>query len=227
MHRHFEELLEEVGERISRMAGLVEQAIGRSMSALMDRNTDLARRVIEDDAVIDAEELELDRLCMEILATQQVMASDLRYVTTAMKVNTDLERIGDHAANICERAIELNKEPELKPLIDLPAMAALAQTMVRDSLDAFIRRDAELARKVIRMDDALDDRMEDSFRQLMRSMLADPSAVGRALRLSFIAKYLERIGDQATNVCEQVVYMAEARVIKHPRLAERPDDADE
>jgi phosphate transport system protein len=224
IHRHFEDQLDEVSEKITRMAGLVEESIGRSIQALVDRDSDLARRVINDDADIDREELEIDRLCMEVLATQQLMASDLRFVTTAMKLITDLERIGDLAANVSERALELNREPELKAVIDLPLMAKRAQEMVRGALDAFVNRDAELARSVIAMDDLLDRRMEHSFRELVRFMVDDQSTITRALRLSFISKYFERIGDQATNICEQVVYMTEARVIKHPGLTDRSEE---
>jgi phosphate transport system protein len=136
-----------------------------------------------------------------------------------MKITTDLERMGDLAVNVAERAIELNDEPQIKPFIDIPLMAGRAQEMVHEALDAFVRRDAEAARRVIALDDELDRRMEQVFRELVSYMLEDAHSITRALRLSFVAKYFERIGDQATNVCEQVVYMAEGRVIKHPRLA--------
>ena len=217
--RAFEEQLGVLSEKILRLGGLVEEAIGRSISALVERDSALARTVIEHDADVDRLELEIDRSCMEMLALQQPIAGDLRLVTTAMKITTDLERMADLAVNVSERAIELNLEPQLKPFVDLPRMARRAQEMVHGALDAFVQRDAEAARKVIDMDDGLDLTMEQIFRELVSFMLEDPSTVTRALRLTFVAKYFERIGDQATNICEQVVYMTEGRVIKHPWIA--------
>jgi phosphate transport system protein len=215
-HRHFEEKLDLLSEKILQMGGLVEESIGQALEALVERNSDLARRVMAADAEVDRFELDIDRLCNETLALQQPMARDLRLITTAMKISTDLERIADLAVNVSERAIELNEEPQLKPFIDIPIMARQAQEMVHDALDAFVRRDARSAREVILRDDDLDARMEQVFRELLTFMVEDPRTISRATRLSFIAKYLERMGDQATNICEQVVYMAEGRVIKHP-----------
>ncbi len=215
---HFHEQLDLLKERLLLLAGLVEEAIARSVAALVARDSDLGRRVVEDDAAIDRVELEIDRLCMEMLALHQPFAGDLRFVTTAMKITTDLERIGDLAGNIAERAIELNEEPRLKPLVDIPLMARRAEEMVHGALDAFVRRDPGAARAVIAMDDELDARLEQVFRELVSFMVRDPASVTRALRLTIVAKYFERIGDQATNVCEQVVYMCEGRVIKHPGL---------
>jgi len=212
---HFQERLDLLSEKILRLGGLVEQAIGRSVRALVERNSELARKVIQDDREMDRLELDIDELCMELLALHQPMARDLRFIATAMKITPDLERIGDHATNISERALEINKEPPLAPLIDISAMARRAQEMVRGALDALVRRDADAARVVIAMDDELDIRMEQVFRSLLSYMIEDPSTISRALRLTFVAKYFERIGDQATNVCEQIVYMIEAQVIKH------------
>lgn len=214
-HRHFEDQLDAIYEKLLHLGGLVEEIIGKSVRSLVDRDSDLAREVIRKDRDIDGLELELDEACIELLALHQPMARDLRFVTTAMKITTDLERIGDHAVNIAERAIELNEQPRLKPLIDIPLMAKTAQEMVHGALDAFVHRDADAARAVCAMDDSLDTRMEQVFRELMSYMAEDPHTITRAMRLSFVAKYFERIGDQATNICEQVVYMAEARVIKH------------
>lgn len=213
--RHFEEQLEHLSQKLVRLGAAVELAMDRSLTALVERDSDLARQVIEGDAEIDRLELEIDELCVELLALQQPMARDLRFIATAMKITPDLERIADHATNICERVIELNDEPPLKPLIDLPLMAKRAQEMVAQTLDAFMRRDADAARRVIGMDDEVDQRMHQLFRELLSYMLEDTRNITRALRLTFIAKYLERIGDQATNICEQIVYMTEARVIKH------------
>ncbi len=217
--RHLEEQLDLLKEKLLLLGGLVEQAIGRSVEALVQRDSDVARAVIAGDAEVDRAELEIDRICMEILALQQPLARDLRFITTAMKITTDLERIADLAVNVSERAIELNEEPQLKPFVDLPLMARRAGEMVHGALDAFVQRDAIAARAVIAMDDDLDARMEQIFRELVSFMVGDPRSITRALRLTFIAKYFERIGDQATNVCEQVVYMCEGRVIKHPWIA--------
>jgi phosphate transport system protein len=224
-HRHFEEMLDALAKKLLRMGGLVEEAIARSVKALVDRDSALAMQVIQEDLEVDRIELEIDHLCMETLALQQPMARDLRFITTAMKIVTDLERIGDLAGNVAERVLELNREPQLKPYIDIPLMGRRAQEMVHGALDAFVRRDSELARAVIGMDDDLDRRMEQIFRELVSFMVEDRKTITRALRLSIVSKCFERIGDQATNICEQVVYMTEARVIKHPALT-RPDAAD-
>lgn len=215
MERHFEHQLELLATTIQRMGGLVEQAIGKSVEALVKRDPALAAEVIREDQQIDELELEIDKMVMETLARYQLAARDLRFVTTAMKIVPDLERMADHAVNICQRSIELNAEPPFRPLVDIPMMARRAQEMVRGSLDAFVSRDAAAARAVIAMDDDLDRRMEQVFRVLLSYMLEDPRTITRSIRLTFVAKYFERIGDQATNICEMVVYMAEGRVIKH------------
>ncbi len=223
-HRHFEDQLSELSQRLLRLGGLVEESIGRSVRALVDRDSGLARRVIDEDGEIDRLELEIDQLSMELLALQQPFAGDLRFITTAMKITTDLERMADLAVNVSERTLELNEEPQLKPFIDIPLMARRAEQMVHDSLDSFVRRDADAARRVIQLDDDLDRRMELVFREVVSFMIEDPQSIARALRLTSVAKYFERIGDHATNVCEQVVYMVEGRVIKHPWLAGEPRD---
>ena len=226
-HRHFEGKLDELAEKILRLGGLVEESIGRSVRALVDRDSDLARRVIEDDADVDRLELEIDQLALELLALQQPMARDLRFITTALKINVDLERMADLAVNVSERTLELNEQPQLKPFIDIPLMARRAQEMVHGALDAFVRRDSERARAVIQMDDDLDRRMEQIFRELLSFMLEDPNSIPRALRLTSVAKYFERIGDHATNVCEQIVFMTEGQVIRHPWLASTPREGTE
>jgi phosphate transport system protein len=224
---HFEQQLSEIAEKLLRLGGLAEEAIGRSVRALVERDSQLAKEVIHGDVEVDRLELELDHLCIETLARHQPMARDLRFITTAMKITSDLERIADHAVNISERAMELNNEPPLRALVDIPLMAGRAQEMVRGALDAFVREDAEAARSVIAMDDDLDRRMELIFRVLLSHMIEDTRTITRALRLTFVAKYFERIGDMATNICEQVVYMSEARVVKHARLEERTEDGTE
>lgn len=222
MERHFEQQLELLSASLQRMGGLVEQAIGRSVDALVNRDESLARMVVEDDKQVDQLELEIDRLIMEILARYQLAARDLRLVTTAMKIAPDLERMADHAVNISERVIDLIREPPLSPIVDVRSMAQRAQEMVHRSLDAYVTHDAALARAVIRLDDELDERMEAVFRALLSHMIENPATITRSIRLTFIAKYFERIGDQATNVCEQIVYMVEGQVIKHPRLTGAP-----
>lgn len=214
---HFEGQLDEIAEKVLRLAGVAEEAIGKSVRALMEHDSALAREIIEGDVEADRLELEIDHLCLEALARHQPMAGDLRFLTTAMKITPDLERIADHAVNISERVLELNEEPPLKASVDLPLMAARAQEMVRGALDAFVRRDSKTAWDVIAMDDDLDRRMESTFRVLLSHMIEDPGTISRALRLTFVAKYFERIGDMATNICEQVVFMCEARVAKHAR----------
>ena len=214
------EQLELLSEMILRLGGMTEEAIGMSVRALVERDTDLAKQVIEGDARIDDLELEIDDLCMEILARHQPMAGDLRFVATAMKITPDLERIADHSVNISERAAELNEEPPLDAPVDMQLMAARAQQMVRGALDAFVRHDAAAALEVIKMDAEVNRSMEQVFRVLLSYMLDDPRTISRALRMTFVAKYFERIGDQATNICEQIVYMADARVIKHRSLGE-------
>jgi phosphate transport system protein len=220
---HWQEQLDRLTEKVLRLGGMVEEAIGRATRALVDRDSDQARQVIETDRDVDRLELEIDDLCMEMLGLFQPLARDLRFVTMAMKITTDLERIGDLAVNISERALELNEEPQIKPFVDLPLMANRAQEMLRSALDAFVRRDATKARATIEMDDALDRRMEQVFRELLTYMIEDPKTISRALRLTFVAKYFERIGDMATNICEQVVYLEEGEVIKHPGLREEDE----
>jgi phosphate transport system protein len=218
--QNFEHLLSLISEKVLRMAGSVEEAIGKSIRALSERDSALANDVIASDNEIDQLELEIDDLCMEVLARYQPMARDLRFITTAMKITPDLERIADHAASVAERALELNEEPPLRTLVDMPLLTRSAQEMVRGALDAFVRNDPEVARSVIMMDDEVDQRLEHVFRVLLSHMMENPEVITRALRMMFIAKYFERIGDQATNICEMVVYMTEARVIKHtPRTA--------
>lgn len=212
---NFEEQLDSISEKILRMGGIVEEAIGKSIRALVERDSELASEVIAFDSEIDKLELAIDDLCLEVLARHQPMARDLRFITTAMKITPDLERIADHTVNVSERVLELNEEPPLRTLVDMPLLANRAQEMVRGALDAFVRDDARAARAVIKMDDEVDERMDHIFRVLLSHMMENPKTVSRGLRLTFIAKYFERIADQATNICEMVVFMAEARVIKH------------
>ncbi|HEY0593430.1 MAG TPA: phosphate signaling complex protein PhoU [Thermoanaerobaculia bacterium] len=215
MHRHFDTNIEQLTEMLLRLGSMVEEAIGSSIRALLERDSALAERVIARDDLIDRAELEIDAATVELIAKMQPAAVDLRFVTAVMKVTPELERIADLAVDICERAVELNREPQLKPFIDLPRLARIAEEMVRDALNAFVRRDAALARAVIARDDEADALTEAIFQELLGYMLADSRNITRAIRLTFIGKYLERIGDSATNVAEMVVYLAEGRVVKH------------
>lgn len=197
------------------MGARVEESIAESIRALLERDTPLAERVIAADSAIDRMELEIDAHTVELIAKMQPAAIDLRFVTTAMKITPELERIADLAVDVCERAIELNREPMLKPLLDIPRLARITQEMVRQSLDSFVRRDPTLARTVIARDDEVDLLTEQSFRELLTYMLEDSRNISRAIRLTFVGKYFERMADSATNICEMVVYLAEGKVIKH------------
>jgi phosphate transport system protein len=218
LERHFEKELERLTETILRLGSLAERAIGDALRALVERDTFIAQRVIREDEGMDQLELEVDHICTDLLALRQPIARDLRFIITALKIAPEIERIGDLAGNISERAIELADEPLLKPFIDIPRMASITQEMLKDSLDAFIRRDAGAARAVIGKDDEVDALMEQLFRELLSYMIEDPRTISRALRLMMVAKYLERMGDGATNICEMVVYLAEGRVIRHGGL---------
>lgn len=197
------------------MGAMVEDQISEAIRALLERDTEAAHRVINSDTAIDQMELDIDQHTIELIAMMQPAAIDLRFVAAAMKITPELERIADLAVDVCERAIELNREPQLKPLIDIPRLARVTQDMVRQSLDAFVRRDAALAREVIARDDEVDLLTEQSFRELLTYMLEDSHNISRAIRLTFIGKYFERMADGATNICEMVVYLAEGKVIKH------------
>ncbi len=213
--RHFDEELAVLKTKLLRMAGLAEDQIDKALTALVTRDSALARQVIERDHQVNALDVEIDEESILLLALHQPAAHDLRLVTTMMKIATELERISDLAENVCERAIELNEEPQLKPYIDIPRMGNLARKMVKESIDAFVKDDAVLARKVLLDDDYVDDLMEQLFRELLSFMLEDTRTISRAIRLSFIAKYLERMGDHATNIAELVVYLVEGKIIRH------------
>ena len=221
MQRHFDKDIDELKELLLRMGAMVEDQINLSIRALLERDTMLAEQVIRQDDAIDAMELEVDAHTIELVAKMQPAAGDLRFVATLMKITPELERISDLAQDVCERVIELNREPQLKPLIDIPRLARIAQEMVRQALDAFVRRDAQLARAVIARDDEVDMLTEQSFRELLTYMLEDSRNISRAIRLTFVGKYFERIADGATNICEMVVFMVEGKVIKHAANLER------
>jgi phosphate transport system protein len=221
--REYEGELDKLRERLLFMGARVEEMIASSLTALVQRDTALAHRTIELDDDVDRLEVETDELCLRILAKRQPVASDLRFLTIALKLVTDLERIGDLGVNISERVIELNAEPALKPYVDLPVMAETAQSMVREALDAFVARDAARARAVIERDRSVDAYYAQIFRELLTYMMEDQRNIPRAMRLQSIAKYLERIGDHATNLAEMVVFMVVGKDIRHRgRVASTP-----
>jgi phosphate transport system protein len=215
----FDDELRNLKEKILKMGLLVEAAIRDSIKALVERDSDLAREVIKKDHQINALDVEIDEECIRLIALRQPKAGDLRFITTAMKITTDLERMGDLAEDICERAIELNEEPPLKPYIDIPRMAEIAQGMLIDVLDAFVRKEPSIAYDVIKRDDEVDRLTVQVFNELLFFMIQDPKTVSRAVKITYIAKYLERIADHATNIAEMVVYMVEGKMIRHTAIS--------
>ena len=215
MPRHFHEELEALKQTLLAMGGLVEDQIRRVMRALLERDDVMAQEVVERDRQVNTYDVEVDEQCVSLLALYQPAAGDLRFITTAMKIVTDLERIGDQAVNIAQRARELNLEPQLKPYIDLPRMADAAQRMVKESLDAFVARDTELARRVRAEDDEVDALKEQIFRELLTFMMEDPRTIPRAIRLILISRFMERVADHATNIAEMVVYLVEGKMVRH------------
>ena len=215
MTRHFHEELDGLKQTLLAMGAMVEDQIRRVMRALVERDEALARDVIERDRAVNVYDVEIDEKCVELLALYQPTAGDLRFITTAMKIVTDLERIGDQAVNIAQRAIELNQEPQLKPYIDLPRMADKAQRMVKDALDSFVSRDTTLAREVCGRDNEVDALKEQIFRELLTFMMEDARTIARAIRLILISRFLERVADHATNIAEMVIYMVEGKMVRH------------
>jgi phosphate transport system protein len=215
IQRHFDRDIEEIKDLLLRMGAMVEESIQQSIRALLEGDLAVAEQVIANDDRIDQMEVQIDQHVIELIAKMQPAAGDLRFVATVMKITPELERIADLAQDVCERVTELSREPSIKPMVYLPRLAADTQTMVREALDAFVRGDAVLARKVIAQDDVVDQLTEDSFRALLTYMLENPRNISAAIRLTFIGKYFERMADGATNICEMVVYLVEGRMIKH------------
>ncbi|MBI5847929.1 MAG: phosphate signaling complex protein PhoU [Nitrospirae bacterium] len=211
----FDEELQHLKEKLLRMGSLVEDAIKNSVHALVERDNTLAHTVIDNDRMVNTLDVEIDEESIRLIALRQPKATDLRFITMAMKITTDLERMGDFAVNIAERALELNEEPVLKPYIDIPKMRAIAQGMIRDALDAFVRKDKNLAMNVIMRDDQVDDLKRDVLQELAFFMTRDPSTISRAMKVSFVAQYLERVADHATNIAEMVIYLVEGKIIRH------------
>ena len=215
MERPFEQQLGALRKNLIQMASTVETAIANAVKSLIGRNSELAHVVVQNDEQVDALELEIDKQCIDLLALRQPLANDLRFITSAIKIINNLERMGDLAVNIAERVIPLNQEPQLKPLIDIPRMATITQTMVKDSIDAFVNRDAELARSVYERDSTVDALNDQIFRELLTYMMEDPVNITRAVHLILISRHLERIADHSTNIAEEVVYIVKAKVVKH------------
>jgi phosphate transport system protein len=213
--RHFDAELNDIRTRLLEMGGKVELMIANAMKSLVERDSELAEKTIAFDHEINRMEMEIDEKCLQVLARRQPAARDLRFITLALKIVTDLERIGDQCANIAKRARELNLEPPLKPYIDLPRMAQSASTMVKEALDAFVRGDDQLAIKVCENDQFVDDLNEQIQRELLTFMMGDPTTISRAIKVNYISKCLERIADHATNVAEMVIFMVKGKDIRH------------
>lgn len=213
--REYEGELRDLNDRILKMAGRVEEMVSRSVRALAERDPELARSTILLDEAVNADEVEIDEQCQSILARRQPLAGDLRFIACALKMVTDLERIGDIAVNLCERAIELAREPALAPVPELGQMALLVKEMLREVADAFTARAADRARAVVRRDDLVDELYHGSLRTVLSLMGQDPRALQRGIHTLAVAKFLERIGDHTTNLAEEVVYLVDAKDIRH------------
>ena len=207
------EKLEAVQEDVLRMGTLMEEAVEKAIRALVDQDVALAKEVIRDDDVIDDMEHEIEEHCMKIIATEQPVARDLRILFTAMKITTDLERISDNAVNIAKITRKIGKEKHIKPLIDIPRMARLAVAMVRDAVDAYVKLDVDKAYEIIDRDQAVDDLNDQIFRELLTYMMQDPRNITQATYFIFVAKYLERIADHATNISEWIIYIEKGEMI--------------
>lgn len=216
----FDEELAKLKGKILEMGAFVENSIRDCIKALLERDNTLAENLIKKDHLVNALDVEIDEECIRLIALRQPKASDLRFITTGMKIITDLERMNDLAVNIAERVLELNKEPPIKPYVDIPRMRDIAHGMTRDALDAFVNKDKRLAMDVIMRDDEIDDLKHLIISELLFLMLEDPNLICRALRIIFIAQYLERIADHATNIAEMVIYLVEGKIIRHTTVAE-------
>ncbi len=214
-HRIIDQRLDQLRDKILLLGGATEAAVNRAMQSLTNRDSELAKRVLEEDKIINQMELEIDRMSIEILALQAPAAHDLRFVISVAKITPILERIADHASNIAEAAIILNNEPQIKDYIDFPIMAQTAAEMLRAALDAFTTEDADISRQVIERDKEIDESYHRVFNKLLEMMIDNPTVTTSAAHLLFVAKHLERIGDYVKDICELNVYLREAAFIKH------------
>jgi phosphate transport system protein len=215
MERHFDQELATLKENLLHMASLADEAVAKALQALVQRDNALAEQVHAGDDVLDKLDVEIDNRAIKLLALRQPTASDLRFITMAMTISGELERIADQAVNIAHRALELNKEPLLKPLIDIPRMADIARGMIREALDAFVYNKPDMARAVIARDNEVDNINRQLHRELTSFMIEDPHTITRCLSLMSVAHNLERIADHATNIAEEVIYICEGRDVRH------------
>ncbi len=215
MERHFEHDLEQLKERLLQMAGLAEHAVHQAVQSVFQKSEALATRVLEEEPAINELQIEIDDRAMQLVALQAPMAVDLRFIFSASRINSDLERIGDQAVNIAQSALRILRHPQVKPYVDLPRMSELAEGMVRDSLNSLVRGDAELAKSVLTRDDEVDHLRDQIFRELLTYMMENSAVVFPAFELILITKNLERIGDHATNIAEDVIYMVVGRDVRH------------
>jgi len=224
MQRHFDQDLADIKQKLLTMGGLAEAAVTNAIKALLNRDDDLARKVKEDDNVLDRFEIEMDEMGIALLALKAPLASDLRLITVAMKISADLERVGDEATTIARRALELSQEPQLKPYVDIPRMADLGLSMLKDGLDSFVNGAVPKALAVIPRDKEVDAINKQLQRELVSYMIERPSTITRCLNLMVISKSLERIADHATNIAEEVVYLYEGRDIRHSGKSGAPQE---
>ncbi|MGH9862113.1 MAG: phosphate signaling complex protein PhoU [Candidatus Acidiferrales bacterium] len=221
MERHFERELDELKERLLWMGSLAERAVHQATHAVLDADESLGKAVLAEENAVNEMQIEIDERVTQLLALHQPMATDLRFLLAVTRINADLERIGDQAVNIAESALRILRHPQVKPYIDLPRMSDLAEAMVRDSLNALVRKDLGLARSVLVRDDQMDQSRDQIFRELLTYMMENSSVVFPAFELILVAKNLERIGDHATNIAEDVIYIVAGRDVRHPALDRR------
>jgi phosphate transport system protein len=221
MERHFEQELEELKERLLWMGGLAERAVRQSVQSVLESNSALAQQVMEEEPAVNQMQMEIDDRVVQMLALQQLMATDLRFVLAVSRINADLERIGDQAVNIAQSALRVVQHPRVKPYIDLPRMSRVAEEMVRDSLNALVNKDVEMARTVMLRDDQVDHLRDQVLRELLTYMMENSSVVFPAFELILVAKNLERIADLATNIAEDVIYIVAGRDVRHHALDSR------
>jgi phosphate transport system protein len=221
MERHFEHQLEELKQRLLWMGSLSERAVHQAVQAVLDAEEHLAETVLEEENAINEMQIEIDERVTRLLAQQQLVAVDLRFILAVSRINNDLERIGDQAVNIAQSGLRILRHPQVKPYVDLPRMSEIAEGMVRDSLNALVRADVDLARSVLARDDQVDLLRDQMFRELLTYMMENSAVVFPAFELILVAKNLERIGDHATNIAEDVIYMVAGRDVRHPALDRR------
>jgi phosphate transport system protein len=221
LERHFEQDLEELKQRLLWMGSLSERSVHQAVHAVLDAEEHLAEAVREEEGAINEMQIEIDDRVQRLLALQQPMAQDLRFILAVSRINSDLERIGDQAVNIAQSALRILRHPQVKPYVDLPRMGEIAEGMVRDSLNALVQRDVELARSVLARDDQVDSLRDQMFRELLTYMMENSAVVFAAFELILVAKNIERIGDHATNIAEDVIYLVQGRDVRHPALDRR------